>query len=384
MAPVLFLQSEITDPYRLYQTMLAENRVYWDETNKLWAVYSYKACKAVLENSAAQIPVITAGNKDGLNEYALMISSQLARLSNGSAHAATRSITMHLFRHMKTIGMAGLVNELLATVTGNETDWVNTICKRLPVLTILKSLAFTDEDSHAIITNIDVLVKIMLPNKTPGQITNINAISKEVYQLVESHLLKSGLYQAVAQQAGDLFKTTAVELLMALVSNCIGLFIQSYDAGRGLLSNCLLQLLKKDNMYTGNKEHLTNLVTETLRYDPPVHNTRRVAGMDLQLNDITIRKGNHLLIVLAAANRDPRHFDEPNRFDAHRINNHEHLTFGAGGHHCIAKHFAVALAIECFAFVFERYSNIQLTDHCIQYEPLVNVRLPKSILISLT
>ena len=385
MTPVLFLQSETTDPYRLYQTMLAEHPVYWDETNKLWAVYSYKACKAVLENSAAHIPVINAGNKDGLNEYALMISNQLARLSNGSAHAATRHIAMRLYQQMKTINIAGLVNELLATgLTAHETDWVNSICRKLPVLTILKSLDFTEKDSQIILANIDALVKIMLPHKTPGQVKNINAISKEVYQLVEAHLLKSGLYQAGGQEAGDRFKTKAVELLSALVSNCIGLFIQSYDAGRGLLSNCLLQLLKKDTIYTGNKEHLSHLITETLRFDPPVHNTRRFAGNDIQLNNATIKKGDTLFMVLAAANRDPLHFTQPNCFDIDRANNHEHLTFGAGGHHCIAKHFVVTLAIECFTYVFERYANIQLTDSCIQYEPLVNARLPKSILISLT
>jgi cytochrome P450 len=385
MAPVLFLQSEITDPYRLYQTMLAEYPVYWDETNKLWAVYSYKACKAVLENSAAHIPVINADNKDGLNEYALMISGYLVRLSNGSAHTATRQIAMRLYQHMKTRDISGLVNELLSTGrTSHETDWVNSICKKLPVLTILNSLDFNEKDSQIIISNIDVLVKIMLPHKTPGQVKNINAISKEVYQLVETHLLKSGLYQAAAQQAGDAFDTKAVELLSALVSNCIGLFIQSYDAGRGLLSNCLLQLLGKDNTYTGNKECLGKFVTETLRFDPPVHNTRRVAGNDIQLNNATIKKGHNLLIVLAAANRDPWRFNQPNRFDIDRTNNHEHLTFGAGGHYCIAKHFAATLAIECFAYVFERYANIQLADTIIQHEPLVNVRLPKSMLISLT
>ncbi len=55
MPATLFLQSEIQDPYKLYETMLCENPVYWDDTNQLWAIYSYKSCKEILNKDSAHI-----------------------------------------------------------------------------------------------------------------------------------------------------------------------------------------------------------------------------------------------------------------------------------------------------------------------------------------
>lgn len=379
----LFLHSQVKNPYEVYRVMLAEYPVYWDETNRLWAIYSYKACTAMLHADDAHIPVINPGNKDGLNDHALLISEHLVRLSNGMAHAIARSVAMRLYEKMKPVATNHLVEKLLTTRGApNETDWVNTVCKKLPVLAVLHSLGFSEEDAGVIARNIEILVTIMLPNKTPEQVKDINAISKEVYRLVESHLLSSRLYEPVIHKKSEQYKIEADQMLSLWTVNCIGLMIQSYDAGRGILSNALLPLLGSHHIQNISKEFLHKSITETLRYDPPVHNTRRVAINDIMLNNITIKKGDALLLVLAAANRDPLQFNQPNSYDIKRWNNNEHLTFGSGAHSCIARHWVVSLTADCLYFLFNRYTCIQLVQQEIQYEPLVNARLPKSLLIS--
>ena len=90
-----------------------------------------------------------------------------------------------------------------------------------------------------------------------------------------------------------------------------------------------------------------------------------------------------ILVVLAAANRDPAVFAHPNRFDPARINNREHLTFGAGMHHCAARHFSVRLATETLAALFAAGSQIELLQTAITYEPMINARLPQQLMISL-
>jgi cytochrome P450 len=67
-----------------------------------------------------------------------------------------------------------------------------------------------------------------------------------------------------------------------------------------------------------------------------------------------------------------------------RINNAEHLTFGIGGHMCLARHFSINMATEALSYLFEKYKMVNLADDDIKYEPRINVRLPKNILISLT
>ena len=73
----------------------------------------------------------------------------------------------------------------------------------------------------------------------------------------------------------------------------------------------------------------------------------------------------------------------PDSFNIERINNAEQLTFGIGSHRCLAEHFSVNMATATLSYLFEKYKAIKLVEKQIQYEPVVNVRLPKNILISL-
>jgi len=384
-----FLQSEIQDPYKIYETMLSDNPVYWDNENKLWAIYSYESCKAILSNSFAHIPAINPNNKDGLNEYALMMTSQFVRLSNGIQHELAREAAVLLLDKMNTTPTNEEAERLLQNRDDkDEIDWVNSICKKLPVLVVLKSFGFNDIDCDFIADRIEQFVKIMLPNKTSEQVNAINEVSKEIYLITEKHLMSTNIYKSVIKTLSEKYKTETDKIVSLCVSNLIGLSaIQGYDANRGLLSNSLLQILNHRNCLSQdvtNKEYLLKSVIETLRFDSPVHNTRRVAVDNIILNDVVIKNGEAIFIVLAAANRDTKKFANPNIFDISRTNNNEHLTFGIGGHRCPANNFSVNLATGTLYYFFERFKKFKLLDNNIQYEPTINVRLPKRILISLS
>src|SRR5258708_944984 len=105
------------------------------------------------------------------------------------------------------------------------------------------------------------------------------------------------------------------------VSNLVGLFIQSYDAGRGILGNSLLQLsLQGDlsKLQAGNRDYIAAAVLETLRYDPPVHNPRRILTEDIFIDHTKLEKGQLVVLMLAAANRDARRFTHTGIFDPYR------------------------------------------------------------------
>jgi cytochrome P450 len=70
-------------------------------------------------------------------------------------------------------------------------------------------------------------------------------------------------------------------------------------------------------------------------------------------------------------------------YDIERLNNTEHLTFGIGGHHCPAKSLSVSLTVEALSFLFRHYNQVSLIEKDIQYEPSINLRLPKNLFISL-
>ena len=354
MENVLFRQSESDNPYPLYARMLAEQPVYRDESNGIWAVYSHAACTQVLQaTTAAHIPA----------PQPAMLTHQLARLANPPAHPAFRQAAMDLMTRLQPAHIAALLARLLGASA--EVDWVDTVCKKLPALAVLDGLGFGQEDIASILPQLEGLTKLMLPNKSAQQLAEANAVATDIHARVARHVAASGVAGDDNQQA-------------IYVANLIGLLIQSYDAGRGLLSNALLQALTH-----GRHGDWPALVIETLRYDSPIHNTRRVLVEDMMLHGRTLSRGDAVLLVLAAANRDPAVFSHPHDFDPARCNNDAHLSFGGGIHHCAARHFSVKLAADALAALFAAGRKIRLLQPAMTYEPMINARLPRQLWIAL-
>lgn len=387
MPTSLLFQSDIKDPYSIYETMLDKHPIFWDEPNQIWAIYSYKYCSEILNSSNVNIPAVNPNNEQNLNENALRIVNHLSRLSNGIQHEIAKEIATQLFTNMKLIDTNQILADLLnINLIESKIDWVNSVCKKLPVLIVLKSFGFEQNDCNFILEKIESLVKIMLPNKTAEQVQLINEISENIFSITEKQLLKLSFYQPLLNKIIESHTLSLREATSICISNLIGLFIQSYDAGRGILSNSLLQIINTNTILPRkeiNKTLIQKSVIETLRFDPPIHNTRRVATTTIVLGKTIIKKNDAILLVLAAANRDSKKFDNSMNFNIERSNNHENLTFGIGGHMCLAKYFSIHIATESLFYLFKNYKTISILDNNTQYEPMINARLPKNIWISI-
>jgi cytochrome P450 len=114
----------------------------------------------------------------------------------------------------------------------------------------------------------------------------------------------------------------------------IGLLVQAHDATGGLVTNTLVACREHDGT------RVEQMLTETLRYDPPVRHLRRVCATD----DGEHPPGTRMELDIAAANRDPDVFAEPARFDPDRPDAQRHLTFGAGIRPCPGSAHALAIA----------------------------------------
>jgi len=380
MTSSLFLQSDTQNPYLIYKSMLDKNPVYWDETNKIWAIYSYEYCVEILKNDKVEIPFVNPNNEQKLNRHALIILRNLTRLSNGIQHEISKEIAIQLFSKMKSIDISEIISSLIKSdLIENKIDWVDSVSKKLPVLVLLKSFGFKENDCDFISEKIESFIKIMLPQKTQEQTELINNNSEELYSIIEKQLSSLPFFDSLLIKISNQFNLSIEEIISIATSNFIGLCIQSYDAGRGILSNSLLQILKHKTF--SKRIEIEKSVTETLRFDPPIHNTRRIAIEDFYIGESQIKKGDSILIVLASANQDPDKFDNAIDFDIERINNTENLTFGIGGHMCLAKYFSIHLATETLWYLFQNYKSISLLENQIQYESLINARLPKNIWI---
>ena len=356
-------------PTAIYLKQLKEQPLYHDSNLKMWVACSYGYCKALLLDENAHVPEPFIDDNGPMNNEMKLLLRNLARISNDRKHQASRGAAMSIYDSISKVNVSDVLGQLLKGINTNDGfDWVEVVGKQLPILVILKGLGFNDEDKAYIITKLAALVSVMAPSKTVEDIETLNPVISKFYAIAERYALVNG------------FSTDAL-----MISNLLGLFIQCYDAGRGLLCNVLLTLSRFNNRELGktDNEFYNKLVTETLRRYPPVHNTRRVAVKDISLGGETIKAEETVLIVLAAANLDSRIFTNPEKFDLQRDNNDDNLTFGLGSHNCIAKYLSIGMATDTCSFLVDNYSVITILQKEFAYESQLNVRLMKQLMVSL-
>ena len=103
-----------------------------------------------------------------------------------------------------------------------------------------------------------------------------------------------------------------------------------------------------------------NAVEEILRLDSPVQLSARMASKDTDIAGTLVRRGERVILYLAGANRDPKVFDDPHRFDIERENAGKHLSFSGGRHFCLGAALARAEGEVGLRTFFERYPDARL------------------------
>jgi cytochrome P450 len=111
-------------------------------------------------------------------------------------------------------------------------------------------------------------------------------------------------------------------------------------------------------------------VEECLRFDGPVHLTGRTATVECEVGGQPIEVGQGCITLLAAANRDPERFENPDKLDITRPDNH-HLTFSHGIHYCLGAALARLEGQEAFKALTQRFPTLELTDEPLHREHFV-------------
>ena len=99
---------------------------------------------------------------------------------------------------------------------------------------------------------------------------------------------------------------------------------------------------------------------EVLRYEPITPFTARIAKEDVELRDVTFPTGTVVFVCAATANRDPKAFEDPQRFDITKARDEAPLTFGFGAHFCIGSNLARAELVETFRYLAPRVKDLRL------------------------
>ena len=136
------------------------------------------------------------------------------------------------------------------------------------------------------------------------------------------------------------------------------------------IAGCMLQLIRNPDQMAKAKaaaggrdpKLIMNMVEEALRYETPTSGMWRIVKQDTQLGDTKIPAGSIAQLRYAAANRDPRKFENPDKFDVERKNARAHLAFGKGPHMCVGNMLSRKEMLVAFDELLERLDNFEVSD----------------------
>jgi cytochrome P450 len=170
-----------------------------------------------------------------------------------------------------------------------------------------------------------------------------------------------------------------------LVANAIFLLLAGFESTIGLLGNGLMLLLERPAALARLRacpQQVPAFVEEVLRCEAPVQLTGRRASAGMAVGGIDVPAGGSVIVLMGAANRDPRRFRDPDRFDPDRPDN-QPLSFGGGPHYCLGARLARLEAQVALALLVQRFPGIALAGEPVRIDRL-NLRAYATLPLTLT
>ena len=256
-----------------------------------------------------------------------------------------------------------------AVIDRGRMDLIADFAFRLPVTIICDMLGIPEEHREVFYTSSRTGGRILDPVPlTPAEIAEANASNAIATMYFEQ------LFELRRRQPGDDLTTQLVQAEEdgskltneELTANIILLFGAGHETTVNLIGNGLLALHRNPDqlaLLKARPDLITNAVEEFLRYDSSVQMSGRVALEDIEdLGGRRIAKGDNLLCLLGAANRDPAVYpDRPDSLDIERPNVRP-LSFGGGIHHCLGAQLARIEAEIAISTLLKRLPGLRLDD----------------------
>jgi cytochrome P450 len=368
-----------SDPYPFYAQLVAHRPLYRDDGLGLWVASSAAAVTAVLASELCRVrPPAEPVPQALLGSPAGELFGHFIRMNDGPGHCPFRGA---LATVLDALGPASVAEPsrrraraLVSGVSGNNEP--ADFAFRLSGMVLGSLLGVPDEDLERTVLWNRSFVAAATPGASPAALAEGKEAAGHLLALFRSLLASSsaGLLAILAGAARQVGRGDDT----VIAANGIGLLFQAYDATAGLIGNTLIALAADGDLReraAADPGLLSQVVQETLRFDPPVQNTRRFVARDGTVAGEAMQEGDGILVVLAAADRDPAANPDPDRFDPFRTDRRI-FTFGAGGHACPGERLAATIAQAGVEALLHAGLDPERFAAGRAYKPAANLRVP--------
>jgi pimeloyl-[acyl-carrier protein] synthase len=343
----------LANPYPLFHRLRAEDPVHWDPYLHAWIVTRYSDVIRVLHDfSANRTPTpkqLEAMGLPALNSIAQVMVKQMLFL-DAPSHTRLRSLASHAFTpHRVEVLRAHIqeiTNSLLDKVADQgRMDVIADLAEPLPYTVTAEMLGVPVGDARQLKEWSQDFAEMLgnfqhNPERAPRVRRSVEEMTRYFHSAVDEirRNPREGLIHSflTAEMDGDRFTEEEI------VANTIVTMVGGQETTTNLIGNGVLTLLRHPvelELLKADRSRIPSAVEEMLRFEPPSQHTARLAPYDVDLGGKHIRKRQAVIAVMAAGNRDPERFPDPDRFDISRQDN-RHLSFGWAAHFC----FGAALA----------------------------------------
>jgi len=369
----------LANPYPLFHRLRTEDPVHWDAFLHAWVVTRYKDVVTVLhQHSAQRTPTpeqLAAIGLASLNPIAEIMVKQMLFL-DAPAHTRLRSLASQAFAPKRVEVLREHIREIANRLLDNveskgEMDVIADLAEPLPCIVTAEMLGVPVEDYQQLKTWSQDFAEMLgnfqhNPDRALRILQSVMDMADYFRSAMREQRLRprGGLVSSLMNAQIDGDRLTEEEV----IANSIVTMVGGQETTTNLIGNGVLALLQNPDQLEKLRSDLSlipSAVEELLRYESPSQHTARLAPEDTILGGKRIRKRQAIIAVMAAGNRDPERFSDPDRLDITRTDN-RHLAFGWGAHFC----FGAALARIEGQIVFELMLR-RLSSWTLDSVPLV-------------
>lgn len=379
----------VADPYPYYKAMRGKCPVNRENSHGVVMVTGYDEAAQVLQDAETfsscisvtgpfpGFPVPLVG--DDVSElierhrHELPMSDQLPTLDPPD-HTAHRALLMRLItpKRLKENqeGMGQVAERLLDTfLTGGEGEFISGFAGPYSLLIIADLLGVPEEDQAEFVEGLQ-----RRPQADTGGIgstgddTMAHTPMEFLYGLFTTYIedrRREPRDDVLTALATATFPDGSTPEVIDVVRVAANLFSAGQETTVRLLSSALRVLAERPDiqqLLRAERDRIPNFIEESLRTESPIKGDFRLSRVPANVGGVDLPAGTTLMVVNGAANRDPRHFDDPDTFDATRANARHHIAFGRGIHTCPGAPLARAEARVCIELLLDRTSDIRISE----------------------
>lgn len=368
------------DPYPYYALLVAEKPFAYDETLSSWVAVSADAVTAVLTSELCAVrPANEPVPKSLLGSEAAALFGSFIRMHDRGDRLKQRRALAAALDSIDESRLASAADTYARSLLRAE-NFPADYAFQLSAYVIADLLGVPADRIPRVSELIEDFVRCLSPGTADGAIDRGKLAAEVLMDFFRSLLagldpLTSDTLLAVVRRELSAAGCDDAEIAVA---NSIGFLFQAHDATAALIGNGLLALAQRRDLCApaaADRNLLRSVLAEVIRFDSPVQNTRRYVTRPGDIAGRSVKAGDAILVVLAAANRDPQANERPDLFEIDRVNR-KAFTFGVGVHACPGESLATTIAAAGVTRVLRSGLDLASLTPPVRYRPSPNVRTP--------